>query len=67
MIAVSVNGQRSTIESGTTLSGLLDSLKIDPRTVAVEINLDIIDKREFISRNLVEGDEIEIVRFVGGG
>jgi len=61
-----VNGEPQTIEP-TTLSGYLDELAIDPRQVAVELNLDIVPKNLYAATYLKDGDRIEIVHFVGGG
>jgi thiamine biosynthesis protein ThiS len=46
---------------------LLERLQIDPRVVAVEHNLAIVKRDRYGSATIREGDEIEIVRFVGGG
>lgn len=65
-IAVTVNG--SAREVTGSLSHLLQSLSIDPRSVVVEHNGTIIrDRASFASIALAEGDVVEIVHFVGGG
>ena len=46
---------------------LLQHLDIDPRIVAVEHNLTIIKRDRYPTTIVNEGDEVEIVRFVGGG
>tara|TARA_B100001105_G_scaffold248891_1_gene235163 strand:+ start:856 stop:1017 length:162 start_codon:yes stop_codon:yes gene_type:complete len=46
---------------------LLDYLKIDARRVAVEHNLTVLKRAAFDSTMVNEGDQIEIVNFVGGG
>jgi sulfur carrier protein len=50
-----------------TINGLLYELNIEPERVAVEVNLKIIKKVEFDSFQLHEGDNVEVVNFVGGG
>ena len=50
-----------------TISALLTDLKIDYRLVAVEHNLTIVKRAAYETAMINEGDEIEIVRFVGGG
>jgi thiamine biosynthesis protein ThiS len=67
MIALQVNGRKELCEEGTTLAGLLERLRLDPRRVAVERNGSIVPKSAFAETTLVEGDLIEIVEFVGGG
>ena len=46
---------------------LLEHLDIDPRRVAVEHNLIVLKRPAFDSTEVNEGDQIEIVNFVGGG
>ena len=45
----------------------LEQLEIDARRVAVELNLDVVKKAAYDSSVIKEGDEVEIVNFVGGG
>jgi sulfur carrier protein len=52
---------------GQTVADLLDALDIKPDRVAVELNLEILDRREFSRRALHPGDRIEILSFIGGG
>jgi len=66
-MTVTLNGEIKQIENGITVSGLLESLKIEPARVAVEVNLKIIKKTDYLSHQLNEGDSVEIVSFVGGG
>ena len=61
-----VNGEPQTTEP-TTILGYLEALAIDPRRVAVELNLDILPKTAYETTSLNEGDRVEIVHFVGGG
>jgi len=42
-------------------------LHIDPRRVAVELNMEILPKADYETTALSDGDRIEIVHFVGGG
>ena len=61
-----VNGEPTSIEA-MSVAAYLDSLKIDPRRVAVELNLEILPKDGYGRTLLKEGDRLEIVHFVGGG
>ncbi len=61
-----VNGENKIITE-MSLTRFLESINIDPRRVAVELNKEIIPKSTFESTILHEGDRIEIVHFVGGG
>jgi sulfur carrier protein len=40
---------------------------INPDHIVVEINRSIIDKKDFSTNKVIEGDHVEILRFVGGG
>ena len=62
-----VNGKDMELNDGLTITGLLESLEIDPGRVAVEVNLKIIKRCDFEEQKLNEGDSVEIVNFVGGG
>lgn len=46
---------------------LLEKLGIQPSTVAVLINGDILPRKDWADRELAASDEVEIVKFVGGG
>ncbi len=62
-----VNGQPRDVATGTTIAQLLESLRLDPRTLAVELNLDVIPRGRHAEWTLQEGDRLEIVTLVGGG
>jgi thiamine biosynthesis protein ThiS len=62
-----LNGDPRAIAPGTTLATLLIELGLDARQVAVERNLEIVPRAEYAQTQLVEGDRLEVVTFVGGG
>ena len=55
------------LPEGLTAAGLLDQLKLNPGLVVVELNLNILKRDELPNAALKEGDQVEIVHFVGGG
>lgn len=61
-----LNGENFDSSSGT-VSELLKELGIETDRVAVEVNMTVIKKTDYESFRLNEGDEVEIVNFVGGG
>lgn len=63
---ITINGEQRSLEQQTVLQ-LLRTLDIDPRRVAVELNMEILPKAEYETASLADGDRIEIVHFVGGG
>ena len=67
MITVQVNGRSREFPEGCTVSQLLETLKIAPERVVVEVNLAILKRAELGRAVLKEGDQVEIVHFVGGG
>lgn len=64
---IQVNGEPRESRAGTTVADLLRDLDIKSDRVAVEVNLEIVDKGVFAQRSLQEGDRIEIISFIGGG
>lgn len=64
---IRLNGDPRDIADGLTIQQLLDELGIDPRRVAVEHNLTIVKRARYATTEIGEGDEVEIVNFVGGG
>lgn len=66
-VSIIVNGEPKTIDQGLSVWGFLQSLELDPMKVAVERNLEIVSKSLFQDTELVDGDKLEIVHFIGGG
>ena len=67
MITLQVNGKEVELEAPIPLVLYLEQLGVNPRTVAVEHNGEIIQRTSFASVVLNQGDRVEIVRMVGGG
>jgi sulfur carrier protein len=67
VIVLQINGKRVQLEAPTALLAYLESLGVNPRTVAVEHNGAIIQREAFATTTLSDGDTVEIVRMVGGG
>lgn len=63
---IEVNGQGRDTAAATVLA-LIEELKLDPRKVAVERNLEIVPRSLHATTALADGDKIELVQFVGGG
>jgi sulfur carrier protein len=66
-IEIQVNGEPRTAAANLTIAGLLGDLNIRPDQVAVELNLEVLDRAEFDRRSLRAGDRLEIISFIGGG
>jgi thiamine biosynthesis protein ThiS len=66
-VTIQVNGESRGIRDGQTVATLLQELDIRADRVAVELNLEILDRKDFETRGLCEGDRVEILSFIGGG
>jgi len=66
-IEVVLNGEPRRVPQGFHVAQLLDFLAIDPARVAVELNRAIVRKQDWSATEVGEGDQIEVVWFVGGG
>jgi sulfur carrier protein len=64
---LTVNGETRDMESCRAISDLLASLQLTEKMVLVELNGQAVQRFEFRSVSLQEGDVVEIVRMVGGG
>ena len=67
MIMVRVNGEHRRVADGLTVAGLAAELGLDPAKVAVERNLAVVPRSTLGAVRVEDGDELEIVHFVGGG
>lgn len=66
-MTIRLNGERFDLDRPITITELLQRLSIDTRRVAVEHNLVVVKKQAFDQTLITDGDEVEIVNFVGGG
>ena len=66
-LQIILNGEPFTLDAPLTISELLARLDIDGRRVAIERNLLIVKRDRYVDTMVLEGDQIEIVNFVGGG
>ncbi|MBY8825839.1 sulfur carrier protein ThiS [Sphingomonas colocasiae] len=66
-ISIRVNGEHRRVAGGLTLAGLAAELGLNPEKVAVERNLEVVPRSTLGTVPVEDGDELEIVHFVGGG
>ena len=66
-ITISVNGEHKRVTAGITIAELAQSLGLVPEKVAVERNLEVVPRSTLAQVTVEDGDELEIVHFVGGG
>lgn len=66
-IAITINGEPHRVSAGLSVAGLVAELGLNPKKVAVERNLEIVPRSTHGDVMIAEGDQLEIVHFVGGG
>ncbi len=66
-IKIRANGKIKSIPSNYSLLDLIKVMKIPIKKVAIELNQEIVDKKNIKKINLKDNDKIEIVHFIGGG
>ncbi len=66
-IKIRINGKIKSISDNYSILDLVKNLKIPMKKVAIELNQEIIDKKNINKINLKNDDKIEIVHFIGGG
>ena len=64
---ITVNGNQIEVADGLSVAGLLASLEMSEARVAVEHNRRILQRNEYATAALTDGDTLEILGFVGGG
>lgn len=67
MIAITLNGEQREVESGTTLSTLIQGLDMQGKRFAIEVNEELVPRSKHSEHQLLAGDQVEIVHAIGGG
>ena len=67
MIEIQLNGKTHRLQKSLNVSQLLNSLMINKKKVAIEINGEVLSKDNYDSYRVKQNDVIEIVTFIGGG
>ena len=66
-LSITVNGEHRRVAAGLSLAQLAEELGLVAEKVAVERNLEVVPRSTLRDVMVEDGDEIEIVHFVGGG
>jgi thiazole synthase len=66
-VSIRVNGDHRRVPGGMSVAALALELGLEPAKVAVERNLEIVPRSTLGEVIVEDGDEFEIVTFVGGG
>ena len=64
---VRVNGADREVAEGMSVASLLDAMSLEVNGIAVALNMEVVRRGEYGDTHLSDGDEVEIVRAVGGG
>lgn len=66
-LSIRVNGEHRRVHGGVSVAQMVSELGLDPARVAVERNLEIVPRSLLGDVQVEDGDDYEIVHFVGGG
>jgi len=66
-VSIRVNGEHRRVREGMNVADLALELGLEPAKVAVERNLEIVPRSTLGDVPVEDGDDYEIVTFVGGG
>ena len=66
-LGIRVNGEHKRVPGGVSIVEMLNEIGVDPAKVAVERNLEIVPRSTLAQVRVEDGDDYEIVHFVGGG
>lgn len=64
---ITVNGEIKELENEVNLNRLLELFSLPSQRIAVEINQQVVRKKDWENILIKDADKIEIVHFVGGG
>jgi len=64
---ITLNGKEKTITENTSLSNLVDELKLKDSPIVAEVVGKIIKPEDYSTLILEDGNIVELIRFVGGG
>lgn len=62
-----VNGETKKIENELNLRELLENLELPTERIAIELNKEVVRKKDWETVKIADRDKIEIIHFVGGG
>ncbi|QIG81211.1 sulfur carrier protein ThiS [Stakelama tenebrarum] len=66
-VSIRVNGEHKRVHAGLSIAQLAQEMGLVPEKIAVERNLEVVPRSQLGDVTVEDGDELEIVHFVGGG
>ena len=68
MATITVNGEKQEVTLPITVSGLIKQNNVaQPEMVSVQVNEEFVDREEFDTTTINEGDTVDFLYFMGGG
>ena len=68
MSKISVNGKAQEVETPITITDLIKLNNVaQPDMVSIQLNAEFVNREDFDSTQLVDGDELDFLYFMGGG
>lgn len=64
---LTLNGEEINLDKQLTIRELIDVYELDISKIAVERNLELVPRSSLDDTVIKEGDDIEIIHFIGGG
>ena len=64
---IKLNGKAHMLEAGVSIAALASQLGLSSKQVAIECNRQIVPRSRYAEQQLRDGDEVEVVHFIGGG
>lgn len=64
---ITINGEKKDIAEQINLSQLLERLALPSERIAIELNREVVRKKDWANITIKDADKIEVVHFVGGG
>lgn len=66
-VRITLNGEPHDLAPGATIVSLIEELRLKPRRFAIEVNRQIIPHEAHATTSIHDGDQVEVIHFVGGG
>lgn len=62
-----INGEIKELPLKMNLIGVLEHFKLPSERIAIELNKEVVRRKDWVSTEIKEGDRLEVIHFVGGG
>jgi sulfur carrier protein len=66
-VAISVNGEERSLDGPVSVDRLVDALGMERRGLAVAVNGEVVPRSTWVGRDVVDGDQVEILTIAQGG